>query len=391
MKNLVPVLCAALVMASTARAEEQGQAAEQQQQSSSSSSTSTSSAPAATAAKPGAKKDEKKDEKGNNPLANAVQARTPEEQALQSGFQFITVLDTYLGMGTFVEARQYSYLASSLSVIPQYLFGIGKQRLVASASLRGVYEFTMPDVETGRRFSFFDTRVGVSAPALFIDKKVTGIAFSPSLGLTIPTSPESFNAGMITMLNLGVTMSRRAGPVDFRLNVSGSRGFFGQPFNGIRNPTLNGGSLPTDPNGNAKIICRVGEEFCGFSNWNTAWMLSAGGQVQWRATGSLLFFVGYTFIKTWREAATFTPDEFTAGALDANGNPVAKVGYGSADRTSAFFGASYQLSDHYSLDLYAFTIQTPLTATGQVRFPFLSFGAWADNATSLTFSLTAAY
>jgi hypothetical protein len=388
-KNLVPVLCATLVMASTARADEQGQT-EQQQQSSTSSSSSTS-ATAATATKAGAKKDEKKDEKGNNPLANAVQARTPEEQALQSGFQLITVLDTYLGMGTFVDAKQYSYLASSLSVIPQYLFGIGKQRLVASASFRGVYEFTMPDVETGRRYTFWDTRIGVSAPALWRDKKFTDIAFSPSLGLTIPMSPESFNAGMITMLNVGLTMSRRAGPVDFRANIGGSRGFFGQPFNGPRNPTLNGGSIPTDANGNAKLICRPGEDFCGFSNWNTAWMLSAGGQVQWRATGSLLFYVGYTYIKMWREAATFTPDQYTPQALDGDGNPVAKTGYGEFDRTSAFFGASYQLSDHYSLDLYAFTIQTPLTATGQVRFPFLSFGAWADNATSLTFSLTAAY
>jgi hypothetical protein len=239
--------------------------------------------------------------------------------------------------------------------------------------------------------SFFDTRIGVSAPALFRDKAVTGIAFSPSLGLTIPTSPESFNAGMITMVSLGVTMSRSFGTVDFRANVGGARGFFAQPFNGIRNPTLNGGAVPTDANGNNRFLCRQGETFCDFSNWNTAWSFNVGGQVQWRATGSLLFYVGYTFIKSWRNAATEVVDEFTPQALDGNGNPVAKVGLGSVDRTSAFFGASYQLSDHYSLDLGVSTIQLPLTATGQVRFPFLSFGAWADNATSLYFTLSAAY
>ncbi len=383
MKNLVPMLlCASLVAATASRAEE---AQPEQAQTSESSSTTPPAGEAAAKAEP------KKDEKGSNPLANAVQARTPEEQALQSGFQFISVLDTYLGVGTFVDTRQYSYLASSLMIIPQYLFGIGKQRLVASATVRGVYEFTMPDVETGRRWSLFDTRIGVSAPALFRDKDITGIAFTPSLGLTIPTSPESFNAGMITMLNVGLTMSRRAGPIDLRAVVSGSRGFFGQSFNGVRNPTLNGGSIAADGSGNATLTCRPGETFCGFSNWNTAWMMSLGGQVQWRATGSLLFFAGYTFIKTWREMATAEADEFTPQALDVAGDPVAKVGYGQIDRTSAFFGASYQLSDHYSLDLYVFTLQTPLTATGQVRFPFLGFGAWADNTTSLTFSLTAAY
>lgn len=384
-KNLVPVLCAALVMASSAHAEE-GQTSTQQPQASTSSSGPTTG-PAATATKPGAKKDDK----ASNPLANAVQARTPEEQAQQSGFQLATSLDTYLGMGTFVNATQYSYLAGYLTISPQYLFGIGKQRLVVSASLRGAYEFTLPDAETGRRYTFVDTRIGVSAPALFKEKAVTGIAFTPSLGVTIPTSPESFNAGLITMINLGVTMSRSFGTVDFRANVGGTRGFFGQAFNGIRNPTLAGGSVPTDANGNSRFLCRQGETFCDFSNWNTAWSLSAGGQVQWRATGSLLFYVGYTFIKSWRNAATEVVDEYTPQALDANGNPVAKVGLGSSDRTSAFFGASYQLSDHYSLDLGVSTLQAPLTATGQVRFPFLSFGAWADNATTLYFTLSAAY
>jgi hypothetical protein len=84
-------------------------------------------------------------------------------------------------------------------------------------------------------------------------------------------------------------------------------------------------------------------------------------------------------------------DEFTPKALDDNGNPVARVGLGSFDRTSAFFGASYQLNEHYSLDLGTSTVQTPLTPTGQVRFPFLSFGTWADNNTSIYFTLTAAY
>ena len=327
----------------------------------------------------------------NNPLAKAVQARTPEEQAMQSGWQLITQLDHYLGVGTFVDARYYSSLSAWLTVIPQYLFGIGKQRLVASATVRGSYEYTLPDVETGRRFAISDISVGVAAPAFFREKALTNIAFTPSVGLTIPTSPESWNAGLITTIRAGITASRSVATVDFRANVSGTASIFGQPVNGFRNPTLTGNALPRDANGNLLVICRPGEALCGVSNNNTAFSISAGGQIQWRATGSLLFYGGYTYIRGWRYSANTVQDEFTPKALDDNGNPVARVGLGSFDRTSAFFGASYQLNEHYSLDLGTSTVQTPLTPTGQVRFPFLSFGTWADNNTSIYFTLTAAY
>lgn len=323
--------------------------------------------------------------KKKSALANAVQARTPEEQANQSGFQFIVALDHYLGAGTFVDASKYSYLAGFLTVIPQYLFGIGKQRLVASATVRMAYEYTMPDVETGRKASFYDTRLGLSAPAVFRDKAFTGIAFSPNIGLTIPTSPESWNAGMITALSAGVTASRSVKTVDFRLAAGASRSFYASSQNGVK------ASVARDENGNLYVVCRSGEPVCGFSNMNPTWSWNIGGQVQWRATGNLLFYVGYTYISSYRSAATNTSDQFTPKAVDENGNQVADVGMGHTDRTSAYFGASYQLNEHYSIDLGVSNIQTPLTPTGQVRFPFLSFGTWADNATSLYFTLTAAY
>jgi hypothetical protein len=323
--------------------------------------------------------------KKKSALANAVQARTPEEQAAQSGFQFIVALDHYLGAGTFVDASKYSYLAGFLTVIPQYLFGIGKQRLVASVTARMAYEYTMADSETGRKASFYDTRIGLSAPAVFRDKAFTGIAFSPNIGLTIPTSPESWNAGMITALSAGVTASRSVKTVDFRLSFGAARNFYTSAQNGVK------ASTARDENGNLYVVCRTGETICGFSNMNTTWSWNLGGQVQWRATGNLLFYVGYTYISFYRSAATNTNDPFTPQAVDANGNPVADVGMGHSDRTSAYVGASYQLNEHYSIDLGVSNIQTPLTPTGQVRFPFLSFGTWADNATSLYFTLTAAY
>lgn len=326
----------------------------------------------------------------NNPLAKAVAAKTPEEQAKQSGIQLITTLDHYLGVGTFVDARYYSYLAAWLTIMPQYQFTIGKQHFAASATIRGSFEYTLPDAETGRRWGWSDLSLGFAAPAAF-KEKLTGISFTPSVGLTLPASIESWNAGLITALRGGVTASRSVATVDFRANVSVSGSIYGQQVNGYRNPTLTGNSLPTDKSGNLLLVCRPGESLCGVSNNNPSVTLSVGGQVQWRATGSFLLYVGYTYIRGWRYSTNTQQDEFTPKALDANGNPVARVGMGSFDRTSAYFGGSYQLNEHYSLDLGVSTVQTPLTPTGQVRFPFLSFGTWADNGTNLYFTFSAGY
>ncbi len=324
-----------------------------------------------------------------NTLANAVQARTPEEQANQRGFQIITALDHWLGVGTFVDPKSFSYLSANLTVQPQFLFGIKGTRLAASATLRASYEYTLPDNDTGRRFSPGDIRLGLSAPALFRDKNITGISFSPSVGLIVPTSPESWTAGLVTSLSLGLSATRSfstpVGGFDFRLALGASRGFYTNAVNSIR-PTS-----ARDTFGNLLVVCRLGEAACASAGMNPAWGATVGGQVNWRVNGEVIVYGGYTFIKSWREAATTTVDDFSPKALDSNGNPVSRSGYGQSDRTSAFFGASYQMNEHYSLDLGLATVQTPLTATGQVRFPFFSFGALADNSTTAYFTLTAAY
>ncbi|MFZ5441491.1 MAG: hypothetical protein ACOZQL_15905 [Myxococcota bacterium] len=326
-----------------------------------------------------------------NALANAVQARTPEEQAKQSGFQFIVAFDNWLGTGTFVDPKTYAYLASNLTLVAAYQMPFLGKRLRLSGSLRGTYEYTLPDSETGRRWTFYDAALSASIPAVFKDS-LTGISLTPSLGLTLPASPESIQAGLITNLRVGVTALRRAGPFDLSLTASGTRSFYARPFSAVANPAAADPTRePRDKAGNLLILARNGEPFAGWSNWNPAWGVSVGGQVQWRATGELMLIVGYTYLHTWREMATDTVDEYTSKALDSNGNPVAHVGYGRGDRTSTFVDLSYQLNEHYSLDLGFYTFQSPLTGTGQVRFPFLSFGTWAENNMNFFLTLTAAY
>lgn len=338
-----------------------------------------STPPAANAAVPPAKPPV-------NPLSQAIRARTPEEQAAQSGFQLALGVDHSLGLGTFVDPSRYALVVANLTVAPTYLFSLGDQRLAVSAALRAGLEYTLPDAETGRRVTVGDLRLGLSAPALVRDRAVTGLSLTPAASLTFPTSPESWNARLVTALGLSLTVSRSVGPLDLRLAVGGTRGFFASPQTGMR------ATDARDANGNLLAVCRPDEALCGFSSWNTEWSLSLGGQVAWRATGSLLVYAGYTFVKAWKHPATLTPDELTPKALDTAGNPVACVGLCQADRTQAFLGASYQLDAHYALDLGLSTAQAPLTDDGkQVRFPWLSIGAWASNRSTISLSLSAAY
>lgn len=324
-------------------------------------------------------------EKSRGPTANVVQARTPEEQAKQSGFQVAIAIDHTLGAGTFVDASRYSLLVGTLSLGPQYLFGLGDVRLAASASARLAFEYTLPDAPTGRRVSVGDLRLGLSAPAIYTEKTLTQIAVSPSVSLVLPTSPESLNAAMIASLSAGVTMSRRFSRFDVRASVGGSRGFYAFRYSGAR------ATSARDGQGNLLVLSRVGEPISGFFQMNPAWSLNVGGQLQWRVTDTFFCSIGYSYSHQWRTAATLEDDAQTSKALDSNGNQVARSGMGDSDRTGAFVGASYQLNDHYALDLGVSTSQSPLTPTGQVRFPFLSLGTWADNATTFSLTVTAAY
>jgi hypothetical protein len=272
--------------------------------------------------------------------------------------------------------------------------------MALGATVRASYEYTLPDTETGRRWAIYDTRFSLSAPAFFKEKAVTGISFTPSLGLIVPTSLESWNAGMITAISLGLTASRSFGNFDFRASVSGSRSIYGQAASGYRNPDPAGkGIAPRDSNGNLLAICRPNETLCATGGMNPAWAVSASGSIQWRASGSFLFYIGYTYIRSWKNPAdgdVGPSDPLRPQALDVNGNAAAKPGASTgSDRTITFFGGSYQLNEHYSLDLGMYTAQTPLfvdkDGVQRVRFPFLSLGAWNDNATSVFFTLSAGY
>ncbi|MDX2012826.1 MAG: hypothetical protein SFW67_21690 [Myxococcaceae bacterium] len=368
--------------------------------------------PPPAAGAPAAPADPKKDPKAaaaaqpaqQNALANAVQARTPEEQANQSGFQFAFGLDHYLGTGTFVNPQQYASLVGAPSVSATYLFGIKGVKFAASARLFAFYEYTLPDTPNGRRFFPQDARISLVAPGFFREK-VTGIAFTPSALLVLPTSIESFTGGTYFTFGLGGAVTRSVkvgkGGFDFRLNLSGGA-TAARAAQGVVNPDCMRLGTPCtaasgnrDPFGNLLVIGRPDEPLASVVGMNQALSGTIGGSVNWRTGGNLLLFAGYSYTRVWNYAATNNlADPTIPKALDSFGQPVAQGGLGSGDVTRAFIGASYQLNEHYNIDLYAFTLQSPMVNVNGVWVPRAPIGSFIDaasNNTSLIVSLGAAY
>lgn len=308
-----------------------------------------------------------------------------EEKENQGGFSLGVDLDHSVGTGTFVDPNMYSSFGATLSVVPRFVFSAADVKLALSLALRGAWEYTLPDSENGRRFSPADTRLGLSAPSIY-KNGFTGISISPTIGVLIPTTPESWQAGLITNLSAGLALARAAGRFNFALTTNGSRGFHLTGSSQVRaQPT--GAATQLQTFSARKSASGTNEVYVGEFGNNTAWSFNVGGTVSLQATDALSFVVGYTYGRSWRYAApAFRPDERKPdnAKLDAQ-----------SERTSTVVAANYQLTDHFGISLSASTLQTPRAGaggeTGYFRFPFWAVDNAEDNATAISFTFSAAY
>jgi hypothetical protein len=320
----------------------------------------------------------------SNSAAGALAAA--EEKENQGGASLGVELDHALGTGTFVDPALYSYFGATLSVVPRYVFVAKDVKLAVSLALRGAWEYTLPDNENGRRFSPGDTRLGLSAPGLFKGGP-TGISISPSIGILIPTTPESWQAGLITNLSVGLALSKNVGRFNFALTTNGSRGFHTTGASQVRSQAP-GAADQLNSFAARKSALGQDEAFVGFAAWNTAWAFNIGGNVSAQVTDELSFVVGYTYSRSWKYYGVpiGTDERLGVGA---------RYGSGESDRTSTVLAANYQLTDHYGISLSASTLQTPRSGAngeaGYFRFPFWAIGNAADNATSISFTFSASY
>jgi hypothetical protein len=336
----------------------------------------------------------------SNPLANAVSARTPEAQAAQSGVQVAVNLDQYIGTGTFLNqtssvdgkrSANSDYIATNLGIGLSYLFSVAGRKLVFSGSTSVTYEHTTADAATGRRWSPTNVRLGLSAPAtlkgILKIGDYKGISLTPSLSASVPATPESFNAGLISVVGLSVALSSSVGPLDFRLSGGIRYGIFTRQYGGQR-----AGSV--DAQGVNLVLGRKGEVISDPTANNVQWGANVGGLVQWAITGNLQAYAQYGYNYS-RPFAISVTEGISSQGVDANGNPVVRSD-APRDGTSGVVGLSYQFNDHYSFDIGASTSQLPFggvngdTKARYVNFPFWSVNP-ANGATSIYFSLAGAY
>ena len=299
---------------------------------------------------------------------------------IREGFSIFIDLDHGIGLGTFVPNRyDTAYLAGNISLFPRYAINLGGIGFQVSARWNMTVEYTMPDSTNARRVQPLDLQFGFSAPNL-IKEKITGLRLTPSVAVLVPTTPESWQAGMIATPSAAL----RAQISLWKFSI-GASGRFTKNFQAsqVSTPKSAVGS-----DGFRTCLGRSGTNDCAPAVTNNNFGFSAGGDVTFIATDALSFQVSYTYLHQYRYAVGV--DEFSPKITNTAGNSIAKA-MGDNDITFAYVGASYQLTEHFSCSLGVNTFQAPLTNAGYVRFPFLAINNLADNATTVNFTLSAAY
>jgi hypothetical protein len=320
-----------------------------------------------------------------NAAADVI-SNTPEAEAARSGFRLDATLEQYVGSGTFVNPDYYGAAGASLDLIPSYSFKVGSVKL--KASLREVFsfEYLRPiDSPTGRRFDLSDTRLALSAPTIFTEERFTGISLTPGISMTLPLSWESRLASTITRLGVSAKLSRSLWKFDLIYTLGGSRGIHSNPAKMVT------ASTQTDQFGNPTCLARAGSNYCSTAGINSAWGITNGLAVTFRATEKLSFDASYDIANYWTYG--IPEDEFTPKATDVNGNPVARSGMGRADEASMGLSASYALTDMFALNAGVATLRSaPRTDDGKAfRFPLIDFIGPAENRTSYSVSLSATF
>jgi hypothetical protein len=315
-----------------------------------------------------------------------VATTTPDQLATLSGLSINASFDSYLGQGTFYNANLYSYLASSLFVGARYQFSLFHTKFAVSGSGYVVYEYTMPDAPTGRRWNWRDLAFSLSAPAIFKEKRFSGISVTPSISATVPITPESWAATTITVVGAGLNFTRSIGRFDLAASVSGAKGFHRSWVGQI--------GAVNDPNGIPTVVCRSSDPvLCGDQTTNTAFSVGFALSADFRATEALSFSAQYVLRAGWKYPIANAGDPYNPQAVTSSGQAVADTGYvRGPDISITSIAVNYQLSDHWGVSLYTYTAMPPKSAdNSSFRFPFWDFTSGPMNYSQIGFSLSASF
>lgn len=308
---------------------------------------------------------------------------TPEQLAAAGQWTFGVNLDNSVGSGTFANAAYYASVVSSVSGSVTKPVRIAGKSFLVNGGLSSSYEFTRPDNQNGRRFSWADFRLGASMPGA-IKEKITGISVNPAMSIGVPLTMESFYSGQLSSVGANVRFIRQVGPVSLRLGVGGNYTLATSAYR-VQRPVANvvqtGGPLcrasdPAGSCGSAGLMSLGGVN----TNLTALWFIS-DALVGWGQVG-----VG----TVWNRAAAGAQDEYTPRGTRVDGSPVAFNGSIPANNTNASFGLSYNLTDIFSVSGGVSTMSPARTMdTKAFRFPLFDFRTPEMNLTSYTVSVSA--
>lgn len=331
----------------------------------------------------------------------ATASLTAEEVEEQSGWGLGADLDHTMSTYTFV-APSYNtnYVGGSLGVSGRYSFKLSDIKLSVSAKWGVAVEYTSPaDPYTGRRFSHSDLRIGLSAPGI-LKIPVVDIKVSPSIGLTVPLTAESWNSGLILGASAGLSASRGWKYVDVSLAGSVSHGFYTSTANyGVQQGNI---FNAVEGQGRSTILCRTGEAFCGIEGMNPALGISGNLAINIRPIDALSFGITFGLGKTWNYASASPSDpqteydcKGTNSRAEPNCRPATEMG--ARDRMSTNISASYSFTENVAATLYlqnsqqVLQVRTGPTAEGfdSLRFPFFDVASNYGNSTALGLTVSA--
>ncbi len=323
---------------------------------------------------------------GEKKDVSALDRRNDPTALAANPFSMTFEFDHSVGSGTFVNSRYYSSVVGSLVVSPAYNFNAGPVRVRASTRLGAAYEYSLPDTDNGRRYSFTDVPVVLAAPGLF---KKAGFIITPDVRVSLPLSHESRFATLIAGAGVGVG-TLYTGALGGKLMLS-HRISFTKNFHQSQVPPQSAGriSSPDFP----ATVCRAGEDACGGGNASNSFSIANSGFAQFAPTDAFAFGFSLAVSNGFRyQVAPEGGDEFTSKTLDSTGRPAAKGGFGRNDLLSGSLFASYQFGDHLSLSFGFGRQGSPLTPDNRnFRNPFFDTTAAADNATSYSLTLSGFY
>jgi hypothetical protein len=318
---------------------------------------------------------------------------TPEQLAKLQGFFFSASVDQYMGLGTLVDPAHYANIGTWVNAFISYrkrIMGHSFSLGVQPFGLTGItYEYTMPDNPTGRRVVSSDARMSLSMPALY-KSAFSGVTVTPSVNLTFPTTPESWHAGLITRVGVGLSMDRvwdiPMGQLETYFSGIGSFGIF------TRTANVTPAVGAVDQDHHHIDLGRPGEIYSDNAGNNPAIAAQASLGVTWLATSYFFVSTGYTIIGSWRYPVTNMVDQYTAMCSTTTGQSCANAGMTLVPLQSASVSVAVNLSDVMSLSAYIYNY-APLWSPAQngVRNPWVDATGLPNNNTIVGLSLAATY